>query len=358
MADGFHAALGQALHHAVVPHLAQWTSAAVFPLHEALAAIADAGCLSAGFPQDQGGIGGDLWHSVALHEELALLGVPRLAMAVLGHLEIATRLVADHGTPAAVEEWLQRALRGTVVLGYAATEPGAGSDLAATTTSARREGDDWVITGHKKFITSAYQANALCVLARTSERNVTSHTLFLVPMATEGVEKSPLETLGHRGIVGEVSFYEVVVSDRNRLGHEGQGLILQVKRLAHERAFAAVMLAATAHGALQTLVARTTSTADAGEALRFRLAEFLADAEEARNLAYQSIALLGARRDARFTAATAKLAAARALRRITREARRLPDDGSEAGAAQDYFDALGFALAGGSDNMMLEAISR
>lgn len=315
---------------ALATRLPAWADADILPTREVLAVVAEHRCLGAGFPVELGGTGGDLWEAVAVHEHLASLGMPALTTAVLSHVEVATRMVVELASPTTARAWVPRALAGEVVLGYAATEAGAGSDLAATTTLARRRGDGWVIDGAKRFITNGSQADALCILARTSERAITSHTLFLVPMDVPGVTVAPLTTLGNRGTLAEVRFEGVEVDDDACLGLEGQGLMLQVPRLAHERAFVAVALAA--------LAARHVG----------RAGELIADVVEARVLAHAAVAALVEGRDARVASAIAKLAAARAYRRVT----------TEGLGAHEYYDALAFAFAGGTDNMLLEAIAR
>lgn len=337
--DHFRERVRSVVRSVVAQRVAGWLSGPVLPVQEVLAVLADEGVLGAGFLSELAGDGGDIWQSVVLHEELARLGCSALSTAVLSHLEVGTRLVLDHGSPAAVERWVGPALRGDAVLGYAATEPGAGSDLAATTTSARRSADGWVLDGAKTFISNGHQADALCVLVRTSDRGVTSHTLLLVPMAAEGVKTRPLASVGNRGTLAEVAFEGVYIDSDAVIGVEGQGLLLQIRRLAHERAFVAVMLAA---------LAETTCASEP---------ELVADVEEARSLAYHAVATLAAGRDARVPAAMAKLTAARALRAVA--GRHLPSESANHPASmQAYLDALGFAFAGGTDTMLLEAIAR
>lgn len=324
------------------------------PVAHTLSELADRGVLGAGFPTAHGGTGGDLWDAVALHEEVAQLGSSAVSTAVLSHLEVGTRLVLDHASPSTTERWVPPALRAEVVLGYAATEDGAGSDLAATTTTARRDGDSWVVDGSKKFISNGAQATALCVLARTGDQAVTSHSLLLVPLDADGVSTRPLDSLGNRGTLAEVRFDAVRVSAENLLGLEGQGLLLQIRRLAHERAFVAVMLHALARGVLDDVVHRVRGTGK--RAWTMRVTELVADAEAAGCLARHAIALLVDGRDCRSAAAMAKLTAARLFRDVAAAATEL--DPADAALTQIYRDALGFAFAGGTEHMLLETIAR
>lgn len=340
----------------VLPRLPDWAAAPEFPVRDALAVLADKGILGIGFPPEHGGCGGGVRESSVLHEELGRLRSTALAGTVLSHLEVGTRLVLDHAKPAVVERWVPAALAGSVVIGYAATEVTAGSDLAATVTSGRREGSHWVIDGAKKFISNGHQADALCVLVRTSDRSVTSHSLFLVPMDTEGASTRSLATLGNRGTLAEVRLRGVRVESEALLGVEGQGLLLQVRRLAHERAFVAVVLAAAAGAALEAL---TTTHSKGSTAFDNQLECLVADVEEARLLAKHAIDAVAASIDARVPAAMAKLVASRVLRCVTDVRLRIGvATGDPGDHMQGYLDALGFALAGGTDNMLLEAISR
>jgi alkylation response protein AidB-like acyl-CoA dehydrogenase len=186
-------------------------------------------------------------------------------------------------------------------------------------------------------------------------------------MSQEGVSSWPLSTIGNRGTLGEVRFEEVRVGEDAIIGLEGQGLLLQIRRLAHERAFVAVILVAMADALLRALITRLKDNASPGkrnavrEAVHMRMAELLADLEEARWLAYGAVDKVAAGGDARTSAAMAKLKASHVLRAVADGAMLL---GGTTAYMQDshawgaYADALGFAFAGGTDNMLLEAIAR
>lgn len=364
--SAFRTAVADIVRSELAPRLEAWIQADSVPLKEILASLARQGCVGVGFAEHHGGTGGNLWHCVVLHEELARLRCSSIGTTVLSHLEVGTRLVADHASAAAVEQWVPSALQGTTVLGYAATEANAGSDLAATTTMARTNGGCWIINGEKRFITNALEADGLCVLARTGGRGVTSHSLFLVPMAAEGVTVTPLSSLGNQGTLGEVQFEEVRLEADALIGLEGQGLLLQIARLAHERAFVAVILTAMAQVALEAVFARSTrrlpGVRGCASADGNLLAGLIAQVEEARYLAYSAIEALILGRDARTSAAMAKLVASRTLREVTENdlVLRLGSDAldTDGGMTRSFRDALGFLFAGGTETMLLESIAR
>lgn len=320
----------------VAPQLGAWQKHRELPLGEILASLAETGVLGLGFPEQWGGIGGGLHESVVFHEELARLGCAAVSTAVLGHLEVATRAVIELAAPEVAHRWVPAALGGKAVLGYALTEPGAGSDIGSTTTAARRHDGGWVLDGVKRFITNGRQAHALCVLARTSEHALTSHTMFLVPTDAAGMSTEALPTLGNRGTLAEVRLDHVVVADDARLGLEGEGRLLQIPRLTHERAFVAVVLS--------TLAAQCAPP---------HAPELFADVEEARCLARHAVTTLVAGADARVAAAIAKLTAGRVYKRAALAAAM-----RDVAAVAAYEDALAFAFAGGTENMLLETIAR
>ena len=173
--------------------------------------------------------------------------------------------------------------------------------------------------------------------------------------------------MGNQGTLGEVCFDGVRVGEDALIGLEGQGLLLQIRRLAHERAFVAVILVAMADTSLRALIARCHELVAFGESLaasgavQFRLAELRADIEAARCLAYHAIATVISGQDARGPAAMAKLVASQAFRKVTDEALQLSGASAyaeDSPTSQAYRDSLGFAFAGGTDHMLLETIAR
>ncbi len=198
--------------------------------HRALCAR---GYLAAGWPKEFGGLGRSAIDQTLLMQELYGAGAPIDGLNIAAMVG-ATLLVC--GTDAQKAEVLPRILAGEVMccLGY--SEPDAGSDVAAVTTRAVRDGDHWVIDGQKMFTTMAHEAHYVFLLTRTN-LDVPKHkglTMFLVPMDTPGIEITPVETMG--GERTNITFYnEVRVSDAWRVGDIDAGWSVMHAALVYER---------------------------------------------------------------------------------------------------------------------------
>jgi 3-oxochol-4-en-24-oyl-CoA dehydrogenase len=191
------------------------------------------GYLAAGWPTEVGGLGQSAVATTTLMQELYRSGAPVDGMGIASMVG-ATLLLK--GNDQQRREVLPRILAGEVLccLGY--SEPDAGSDVAAAQTRAVRDGDEWVIDGQKMFTTLAHESAYVFLLTRTNP-NVAKHkglTMFLVPMATPGIEVTPVETLG--GERTNITFYTGVrVPDSCRVGEVDEGWSVMHAALVYER---------------------------------------------------------------------------------------------------------------------------
>ncbi|MGI8710579.1 MAG: acyl-CoA dehydrogenase family protein, partial [Acidimicrobiales bacterium] len=199
-------------------------------LHRAMAA---AGWISAGWPVEVGGQGRSPLEMNALTEEMYLSGAPVDGLGVSSL--VAQTLLLD-GT-----DWQKRTIVAEVLSGEALcclgySEPDAGSDVAACTTRAVRDGDDWTINGQKMFTTLAHEAHYVFLLTRTNTE-VAKHkglTMFVVPMDREGISITPVHTMG--GERTNISYYDdVKVEDRYRVGEVDGGWSVMMTALVFER---------------------------------------------------------------------------------------------------------------------------
>ncbi len=184
-------------------------------------AIVERGWVAPGWPAELGGAGLDPLEAMAIAEELRIVEAPIYGMGTT--LMVAT-VVRAAGTEAQKAEILPSALSGEIVIVLGFTEPETGSDLAAVTTRAVRDGDEWVINGQKMFTTNAHIADYVFLLARTNTE-VPKHeglTMFLVPMDQPGVEVQAVYTLS--GERTNITFYnDVRAPDAWRIGEVDQG---------------------------------------------------------------------------------------------------------------------------------------
>ncbi|MDR6866817.1 alkylation response protein AidB-like acyl-CoA dehydrogenase [Microbacterium resistens] len=217
--------------------------------------------------EESGGTGLARIDTVAIFEELAK-GDPTVAAYISIHNMVAWMIDA-YGTDAQRAEWLP----GLTVMadfgGYCLTEPGAGSDAAAITTSAIRDGDDYVLTGVKQFISGAGEAAVYVVMARTGEPGARGITAFLVPGDTPGVSFGANEKkMGwHAQPTRQVIFDEARVPATSILGEEGQGFRIAMSALNGGRLNIAACSIGGAQWALDRAVTYVHERFTFGEAL-------------------------------------------------------------------------------------------
>ena len=191
-------------------------------------------------PREYGGFGAppDLLETVIMDEEFNRAGVPRGMMAQGPSMLVPTLL--EHGSEEQKRRWIGPTMRGEVMWCQGYSEPGAGSDLASLSTSARQDGEDFVINGQKIWTSTADKSDMMFVLVRT-EPDAPKHagiSYLLLPMDTPGIEVQPLRTMS--GDLGENSFNQVFFSDvrvpmANVVGRRGEGWRIANTTLKHER---------------------------------------------------------------------------------------------------------------------------
>ena len=276
------------------------------------------GLYGAVVPEEFGGTGPD---SLALHEgiEAMAYGNAGLAMSTMPTYLLA-RAVALHGSPEQRQRWLPDIAEGRLLGAWAVTEPHTGSDVAAITTRAVRDGDGWRLNGRKMFITNAAIADALLVLCRTGGEGARgAMTTFVVPMDTPGIEVArTLEKMGLRSSpTCELVLDDVRVPDTDRLGTEGDGWRVGMDVLDYERlavpAIGAGMCAraldlASAYAADRTAFGGPLSEIGAVQAM---LADIAAALLECRLLYRHVAGLVDAERPAILDASIGKLVGGR-----------------------------------------------
>ncbi|WP_217497407.1 acyl-CoA dehydrogenase family protein [Trinickia violacea] len=198
----------------------------------------EAGLLGASVPAEYGGAGGDFRHEVVLMEQLGLRGVQGFALPL--HNAVVAPYLVSYGTEEQKRRWLPQVVSGEAVLAVAMTEPAAGSDLQGIRTTAKRDGDHYVINGQKTFITNGLSASIIVVACKTGrEGNAKDISLFVVETENvEGFERGRLlRKLGQEGRdTTELFFNDVRVPAENLLGGaEGHGFAQLMQKLPQER---------------------------------------------------------------------------------------------------------------------------
>jgi len=220
----------------LLPNAQDWEKAESFP-KEIFKRVGELGFFGMKYEEAYGGSGPDYIADAVVTEEFAKCGSAGVSASLGAHKDLAALYISNFGNDEQKQRWLAPAIAGEIVGGFAVTEPDAGSDVAGIKTSAKKDGDDWVINGSKVYISNGGWADFMVVAAKTDpEKGHQGITLFIVDSSTPGYEARRLKMLGWRtGQTGELSFSDVRVSDSQRLGDEGAGFYAIMQNFAWER---------------------------------------------------------------------------------------------------------------------------
>ena len=306
------------------PHVDAWEDAEIFPAHALFKKMGDAGFLGINKPQEYGGMGLDYSFQLAFVEALGDVRCGGVPMAIGVQTDMATPALARFGSDELRREFLAPTIAGDLVCSIGVSEPGAGSDVASIKTFARKDGDDYVITGTKMWITSGTQSDWICLLANTSEGAPHKNkTLICVPMKAKGVSVAKkLKKLGMwSSDTAQLYFDEVRVPQRYRIGEEGMGFTYQMQQFQEERLYAAAQWTALDR-ILRETIAYTRERQAFGQSIldnqyvHFRLAELKTEIEALRALVHDAATKLVAGEDVTLLASMAKLKVGRLGREV------------------------------------------
>jgi citronellyl-CoA dehydrogenase len=352
------------------PHVDAWEAAEVFPAHEVFAGLGKLGMLGLTKPTEFGGMGLDYSYSVVMAEALGDIACGGVPMAIGVQTDMATPALARFGSDALRREFLAPAIRGEHVACIGVSEPGAGSDVAAIKTTARKVGGDYVINGVKMWITNSLQADWMCLLANTSEgAGHKNKSLIVVPMDTPGITKAKkIRKIGMMSSdTGLIHFDDVRVPQTNRIGDEGSGFTYQMMQFQEERLWAAAQ-------SIQSLLRCVELTADYArerqifggsvldqQVVHFKLAELKTEIEALRGLTYMATEHYVAGRDVTEWASMAKLKAGRLSRTVPDECMQFWGGMGytwENPVSRMYRDGRLASIGGGADEVMLGIICK
>jgi acyl-CoA dehydrogenase len=240
--DDYRESYAKFLQAEIVPHYDEWNKAQLVP-KEVFVKCAEHGFMAMEIPEVYGGNGVDDWRfNVVLAEEGVRAGVGDAMAGPMLSTDVVLPYLVASATEEQKQRWFPSIAAGQTVLAIAMTEPGTGSDLAGIKTSAKRDGDDYILNGAKTFITNGINADLVVVAARTSEDKHGGLSLFVVERGMEGFERGKqIEKLGqHASDTSELFFNDCRVPADNLLGAEGSGFLQLVSRLVPERLILAV----------------------------------------------------------------------------------------------------------------------
>ena len=318
------------------PHVDEWEAAEIFPAHQVFKGLGDLGLLGLTKPVEYGGMGLDYSYSMVMAETLGLIKCGGVPMAIGVQTDMCTPALARFGSDELKRQFLAPAIAGDMVGCIGVSEPGAGSDVAAIKSHARKDGVDYVITGQKMWITNSLQADWMCMLVNTSDGPAHKNkSLIMVPMR-DGTGKGPNGKLT-KGIsvaqkirkigmnssdTGLIYFDEVRVPQRNLLGAEGQGFIYQMQQFQEERLWAGANALLTLGACIRETIEYAQQRKMFGASLidqqwvEFKLVELQTEIESLRALTWSACERYVAGEDVLQWASMAKLKAGRLTREV------------------------------------------
>jgi citronellyl-CoA dehydrogenase len=351
------------------PHVKEWEAAEIFPAHEVFKKMGKLGLLGVKYDTAYGGMGLDFSYSMVVAEELGAIPCGGVPMAIGVQTDMCTPALHRFGSDELKKEYLAPAIAGDMVGCIGVSEAGGGSDVAALKTSARTEGDDYVINGSKMWITNATQADWCCLLANTSEGPVHSNkSLIIVPMDAKGITTQKIKKIGmNSSDTAQIFFDNVRVPRRNLIGTEGAGFMMQMIQFQEERLYGAAnslkMLDKLIDLTIEYCKERHTfgSPLINNQVIHFRLAELRTEVELLRSLTYRAVEEYVQGKDVTKMASMAKLKCGRLIREV-------------ADSCLQYWGGMGFtydnpisqayrdgrlvSIGGGADEIMLGIICK
>jgi alkylation response protein AidB-like acyl-CoA dehydrogenase len=291
--------------------------------------IGELGWLGIPIPEDEGGAGLDtLAYAIAVEEIGRVWG--SLGLIVAAHTSLGCGPLHLAGSAEQKETYLVPMASGRTLGAYGLTEPGAGSDAGGTRTTARRDGDAWVLDGAKRFITNAGHAGTYVVTARTgtTDRGDAAISAFIVPADTPGFSVGRLEDkLGlHASATGELRFEGARIPIDNLLGEEGEGFRMFLKILDGGRISIGALAVGLAQAALDASIPYSQTREQFGrpigtfQGVAFMVADMATEIDAARSLVWKAAWLKDQGRDYGLVAAEAKLFASEVSARATNAA--------------------------------------
>ncbi len=313
----------------IKPSVAARDESSEFP-GEICKKLGELGFMGVNTPEPLGGSGMDTVTYSIIVEELSRID-PAVSVIVSVNNSLICYPLEKFGSPQQQEEWLKPLAQGQMLGAYCLTEPGSGSDAAALSTVAVRDGDAWVLNGTKQFITNGQMADMYILFARTSKEgkdNAKGITAFIVPANAKGVRRGPNEKkMGIRSSdCCAVILEDCRVPDKYRLGKEGEGFKIAMVALDSGRIGIASQAVGLAQGALEEAVKYAKFRQQFGraiaefQAIQFKLADMEMQTQAARLLNYSAARKKDAHQRFTHEAAMAKLYASDMVMRVTQEA--------------------------------------
>ncbi|WP_329279875.1 acyl-CoA dehydrogenase family protein [Streptomyces sp. NBC_01451] len=355
----------------ITPNAAQWSETETFPT-KIFTKLGELGLMGMLVPEEYGGAGSDMVSYVAVMEELGAAD-QSVASSWNAHSTIATLPLLTYGTEAQKQRWLAPLARGEAIGAFGLTEPGAGSDAAGITTTARRADGGWVINGTKMFITNAGTdiSQGVTLLATTgrNEDGRKRFATFYVPTGTPGYScGAKLKKLGwHAMDTRELVFEDCWIAEDHLIGEEGNGLRQFLAVLDKGRVSVAALGLSLTRAALALAVKHATERHQFGrplsafQAVAHKIADIGTELQAARWMVYRAAALADQGRPYGTEAAMAKLYASEVANRAASQAVQIHGGYGyvrESEISRFYADAKILEIGEGTNEIQRDVIAR
>ncbi|GAB5378787.1 MAG: acyl-CoA dehydrogenase family protein [Aliiglaciecola sp.] len=273
----------------LAPHAAKWDKEHIFP-KEVIQKAGELGFCALYTPEEAGGLGLSRLDSAIIFEQLASGCTATTAMMTIHNM--ATWMIASWGTEAIKDAWCSTLVTGEHLASYCLTEPGSGSDAASLRTTAKKDGDHYVINGSKMFISGAGETDVLVVMVRTGGRGAEGISAVVIPADAPGIIYGKAEEkMGWNAQPTRlITFEDVRIPVENLLGNEGEGFKFAMMGLDGGRVNIAVCSIGTAQRALETATEYMKTRTQFGkplaafQALQFKLADMATELVAARQM--------------------------------------------------------------------------
>ncbi len=358
------------------PHVDEWEEAEIFPAHEIFKGLGDLGLLGVNKPVEYGGMGLDWSYAAVVAETLGHINCGSVPMAIGVQTDMATPALARFGSDAAKEDFLRSSISGDFVACLGVSEVGSGSDVASIKTTARKDGDDYVVNGGKMWTTNGTQADWMCLLANTSDDQAhRNKTLIALPLRDDngkhrkGVEIArKLKKLGMRSSdTAQFYFEDVRVPQRYRIGEEGAGFMYQMLQFQEERLWGALSGLIAMDNTIDATIDYTRQRKAFGQSIldnqvvHFRMAELKTEVQALRSMTWDAVERMLHGEDATMLASMAKLKAGRLLRELNDSCLQYWGGMGfmeETPISRAYRDGRLASIGGGADEVMLSIICK
>ena len=353
----------------LAPHAEEWEEKKDFP-NWVFKRAGDMGFIGIAYPEEWGGSACDYFYKVVFCEELPRSGCGGVNMALLVQSDMASPPIHILGTKPQKEEYLVPIIKGEKIAALGVTEPNAGSDVAAMQTTARRDGDYYVINGRKTFITNGARAHVITLAAKTApELGHNGISLFLVDTHTPGFHVTrKLEKMGmHPSDTAELLFEDVRVHKDNLLGDENTGFLEVMVNFQGERLVAAISATAGAALVLERTMDYVKQREVFGRPLskfqvtRHKIVDMLCEIEAARQYVYYCCWLFDQDRNPAREVSMAKIISTEMTLRVINQCIQLHGGYGymkEYGIERAYRDARLATIGGGTTEIMKEVVGR